>query len=61
MSDAGKWPFEDEEHGAAARKSNRFVDSAQARLAGAASVRRSWRHDRLIVGGKAHVKKHGLS
>lgn len=36
-------------------------ESKKAHLAEMASLRQRMRHDRLIVGGRAHTKKHGLS
>lgn len=37
------------------------LESERARLAARATMRKSQRHDRLLVGGRAHVRKHGLS
>jgi hypothetical protein len=36
-------------------------EGEQARAAEQAALRQRMRHDRLIVGGRAHAKKHGLS
>jgi hypothetical protein len=53
------WPF-GSGAGAEGRGSGK-ADSEQARAAEQAALRQRMRHDRLIVGGRAHAKKHGLS
>ena len=60
MPDKGKWPF-DMGDSDSARESSRAAEREQARLAAEAAQRQHARHDRLIVGGRAHTKKHGLS
>lgn len=46
-----------------ARGMNRSLEleSERARLAASVMMRQNQRHNRLLVGGRAHVKKHGLS
>lgn len=46
-----------------ARGMNRSLEleSERARLAAGVLMRQNQRHNRLLVGGRAHVRKHGLS
>ena len=53
------WPF-GSGAGVEGRGSGKAQDE-QARAAEQAALRQRMRHDRLIVGGRAHAKKHGLS
>lgn len=62
MSGKIHWPFgaNEESRGAGAHRAPR-ADRAEAYTADQGALRRMARHDRLIVGGRAHAKKHGLS
>jgi hypothetical protein len=60
MSDKGKWPFDSNDH-ASAKGENARAARENELSAAEASRRQHLRNDRLIVGGKAHAKKHGLS
>lgn len=59
MTDQGHWPFDSE----ADKKGLRAVDLKGKRdvQGKKAAYRQQMRNDRLIVGGRAHVKKSGLS
>lgn len=63
MPQEGHWPFggQDPVHGA--RHSNKLghVEDEKAREAEIESHRRLERHDRFIIGGRAHARKRGLS
>jgi hypothetical protein len=68
MAQKAHWPFgqNSDEHSTEAdreleRQREREAEREQARLAAEATRRQMQRHDRLIVGGRAHTKKHGLS
>ena len=61
MPDSGKWPFDNGDRAIAARELGRTTEKEQARLAAEVFHRQQLRNDRLIVGGRAHTKKHGLS
>lgn len=63
MTESGHWPF-----GGAARAlggkgshTPNAEESEKALMAKQAALRQRMRHDRLIVGGRAHTKKQGLS
>lgn len=59
MSQKSHWPFDDPSvQGSGAAKKDELE---KARMAEQAALRQRMRHDRLIVGGRAHTKKHGLS
>jgi hypothetical protein len=60
VSESSHWPFES--HGAkrGIGRSGK-LQGAKARAAQQAMFRQRARHDRLIVGGRAHSKKSGLS
>jgi len=61
MPDKGKWPFDSGDRANAKGGRDRSAEQEQERLAAAAVHQQHLRHDRLIVGGRAHTKKHGLS
>jgi hypothetical protein len=54
------WPFAGSAGQASGRGSAKQT-ADQERAAEQAALRARMRHDRLIVGGRAHAKKHGLS
>ncbi|MDF1542348.1 MAG: hypothetical protein RQ731_03440 [Anaerosomatales bacterium] len=62
MTEKSHWPFSTDEEirGARGRRRSRG-ESGNALHANQAMSRRLVRHDRLIVGGRAHAKKSGLS
>jgi hypothetical protein len=56
------WPFSDDAGAGDAPKSFReALARKNARASALALQRTRVRHDRLIVGGRAHTKQHGLS
>jgi hypothetical protein len=56
------WPFSDDPGASEAAASFRAaIERKQARESAQTAQREHVRHDRLIVGGRAHTKKHGLS
>ncbi len=59
MTDQGHWPFDSE----ADKKGLRAEDlkNPKGRQSNKAAYRQQIRNDRLIVGGRGHVKKSGLS
>lgn len=67
MPDKYHWPPSPEEAQGAARERDRERERQLEREAKAleraarAEIQQQSRNNRLIVGGKAHVKKHGLS
>jgi hypothetical protein len=64
MPEKTHWPFGSEESGDARgieRSAEREAEREQARLQDEAARRARTRHDRLIVGGRAHARKRGLS
>jgi hypothetical protein len=61
MPDKGKWPFDSTDDKNNKAELDRVTEQEHARLAAEATHRQRLRHDRLIVGGKAHTKKPGLS
>ena len=61
MSGKDKWPYERDERKFAERELERKTEDKHARLAAEARNRLRLRHDRLIVGGRAHTSKRGLS
>jgi hypothetical protein len=63
MQKTGHWPFGGDagatgDHGS---QSFRKEEDERARAAEQAALRQHMRHDRLIVGGRAHTKKRGLN
>jgi hypothetical protein len=67
MPEKSHWPFGPDEGEGAARELDRSVErqrereARQLEMAAKAEVQRQSRNNRLIVGGKAHTKKPGLS
>lgn len=56
------WPFSDDPGASEASASFRAaLERKHARESTQATQREHMRNDRLIVGGRAHTKKHGLS
>jgi len=67
MPDKSHWPFGPSEGEGAAREHDRSVERQREReahqreMAAKAEIQQQSRNNRLIVGGKAHTKKRGLS
>jgi hypothetical protein len=63
MPQKSHWPFGNEAQAQGGRGSHlpREEERERAKQAQHAALRQMMRHDRLIVGGRAHTKKHGLS
>jgi len=61
MTGKGKWPFEGDEKASAKDDVKRAAEQEQARRAAEALNKVHLRHDRLLVGGRAHTKKPGMS
>ncbi len=61
MTEKSHWPFGGDPWGRGARSSNHEQDSAKAQPTDQNAARQRARNDRLIVGGRAHTKKSGLS
>jgi hypothetical protein len=63
MTEKSHWPFDSDTGGKGAHASSHSakLDSERARAANQAAFRQRLRNDRLIVGGRAHTKKSGLS
>jgi hypothetical protein len=63
MPEKSHWPLGSDLASRRARGMDRDfeLESARARLAASVAMRQAARHDRLIVGGRAHTKKRGLS
>ena len=61
MPDKSKWPFDSADHAAAKGELDRETERSQARLAAEVFHRQHLRHDRFLVGGRAHSRKRGLS
>lgn len=63
MPDRTHWPFDSGrgKGGSADSELSRRLESEKARAANRALFRQRLRNDRLIVGGRAHAKKSGLS
>jgi len=59
MPQKSHWPFGGDAPQGVQGQSKEAAEKA--RLAEQANLRQRMRHDRLIVGGRAHTKKHGLS
>jgi hypothetical protein len=60
MTDKTHWPFGGNPWDHGSKKTEREA-ATKAQPYDQATVRQHIRHDRLIVGGRAHVKKSGLS
>ncbi|NTU71386.1 MAG: hypothetical protein HGB10_06170 [Coriobacteriia bacterium] len=67
MPEKSHWPFGPDGGEGAARESDRSLEKQREReaqklqMAAQAEVQRQSRNNRLIVGGKAHTRKKGLS
>jgi hypothetical protein len=63
MSDKSHWPFTGDAgtRGTRGTQESREAEHERARQAEQAQLRQRMRHDRLLVGGRAHTKKSGLS
>ena len=64
MPDKTHWPFTGDTEGGDGEhsiKNQSKLDSQHARAANQAAFQQRMRNDRLLVGGRAHVKKSGLS
>jgi len=62
MSEKSHWPFGNDADPQGARDAGaRDAAAERERAAHQAAQTQRARHDRLIVGGRAHAKKHGLS
>ncbi len=60
MTNKSHWPFGGDPWGKGGRSAGHDEDATM-RASGQASAKQRIRNDRLIVGGRAHVKKSGLS
>ncbi len=60
MTNKSHWPFGGDPWGKGGRDAGRDDDAAL-KASGQAAAKQRIRNDRLIVGGRAHVKKSGLS
>jgi type IV secretory pathway VirB9-like protein len=59
---SGHWPFDANASDKTAAEANReALERKRARDLARVTAREHIRHDRLIVGGRAHTRKHGLS
>jgi len=62
MSEKSHWPFGSDADAQNTRDlTARDAAAERERAARQAALSQRERHDRLIVGGRAHTKKHGLS
>ena len=61
MPDKAKWPYDAADNASSKAEHDRATEKEHARLAAEASHKQRLRHDRLLVGGRAHTKKPGLS
>jgi hypothetical protein len=61
MPEKSHWPFGSDAGTKGAQRWDRLNEGERDRLAEQAALRQRMRHDRLIVGGRAHTKKSGLS
>ena len=65
MAQKGHWPFGQPEDDHEARELDRIrereAEREQARMAAEAAIQNQTRNNRLLVGGRAHTKKRGLS
>jgi hypothetical protein len=59
---SGHWPFDANDGNKTAAEANReTLERKRAQDLARVTAREHIRHDRLIVGGRAHTRKHGLS
>lgn len=61
MPNKTHWPFGEDSDAREAWAAGRSQEAERARAAERAALRLRARHDRLLVGGRAHTKKRGLS
>jgi len=65
MADTSHWPFGQDENPGEARELDRIrereMEKEQARMRAEAAHQTQRRNNRLLVGGRAHTKKPGLS
>jgi hypothetical protein len=63
MSDKAKakWPYDGAENANTRGELDRESEKERARLASEATHKQRLRNDRLLIGGRAHTKKPGLS
>ncbi len=65
MAHKGHWPFDQNTNDAESRELERIrereMEHEQARVAAEAARQNQTRNNRLLVGGRAHTKKPGLS
>jgi hypothetical protein len=61
MTEKSHWPFGGDPWARRARSAIREPDGTKAQTADQYAMRQRARNDRLIVGGRAHTKKSGLS
>jgi len=61
MTGTGKWPFDADDKNTPKDDAKHSAEQEQARKAAEALHKQHLRHDRLLVGGRAHTKKPGLS
>ena len=63
MTQKTHWPFGGDPwgHGRSGSRQQAGGEDAASRAGEQAAMRQRVRHDRLIVGGRAHTKKSGLS
>ncbi|MDP2232944.1 MAG: hypothetical protein Q8K89_04855 [Actinomycetota bacterium] len=63
MPQQSHWPFNGDSgfHAAGGFDRSGELQQEKARLAERAALRQQMRHNRLIIGGRAHTKKRGLS
>jgi hypothetical protein len=56
-----KWPYDGVEKTGAKGELDREAEKEHARLAAETTHKQRLRNDRLLIGGRAHTKKPGLS
>ncbi len=56
-----KWPYDGAENPNGKAERDREAEKEHARLAAEATHKQRLRHDRLLIGGRAHTKKPGMS
>ncbi len=61
MTPEAKWPFDRSGNGSDHGEHDREVEKEHKRLAAENFHKQHLRHDRFLVGGRAHARKRGLS
>ena len=61
MTSEAKWPFGRHDRDPEHSEQDRAVEREHKRLAAETFHRQHLRHDRFLVGGRAHARKRGLS